>query len=77
MNYWEQLAAGSERHKAERRGKTLQVSVVKSGDPLSLEAFKPVALEVLRRDGEDGYEVIHKHPVSGGFYDLIVIRVPE
>jgi hypothetical protein len=76
MRYFDRLAAGSQDHKANLKGKTLQISAVNS-ELDSLQAFQNVATEALQRAAEEGYTVLNEHITSmysGDLYDQIIFQ---
>lgn len=75
MPHLERLSGGSDRHQANIKGDTVQLSPVGNSRD-ELERFQSVVRDAYDNEGDD-YEVILDHfssQYSGDLYDMIVLK---
>ena len=75
MSYFDLLAEGSDRHKAQRDGDALRLSAVADNDPEALRAFQEIAIEAIGNQGDD-YIVQTIHTTryeDNSLYDLVIL----
>jgi hypothetical protein len=73
MDYWQRLAQGSQFHRAERRGNTVQLSPIPEADPQRRE-FNRIAQDALHHAAAEGYRVDTHEPKTDSYgLDFLVI----
>ena len=76
-SYWEQLAKGSQFHRAETTENTLKLHPVPENDPRRIR-FKQIAEEAIGRARAEGHHVIdHESKMDSYGLDFVVIAFSE